>query len=75
MTNCRYEVPEDPHIKPLLEQNIKGEQCAIKGSKSLLKTVTDKDSITYNTALQILEDEVEHEEDLQVVLEDMKLLK
>jgi hypothetical protein len=29
MTNCGYEAPEDPYVEVLLEQNIKGEQCAI----------------------------------------------
>jgi bacterioferritin len=75
MTNCGYESPEDPDVKTLLEQNIKGEQCAIDVYKSLLDTVKEKDQITYNTVLEILEDEVEHEEDLQAILEDIKLMK
>lgn len=75
MTNCGYEAPEDPHVKALLEQNIKGEQCAIDVYRSLLKTVKDKDPVTYNMVLEILEDEVEHEEDLQAILEDVKLMK
>jgi bacterioferritin len=72
MTNCGYEVPEDPNVKILLKQNIKGEQCAINVYKNLLDTVKDKDQITYNMVLEILEDEVEHEEDLQAILEDMQ---
>jgi bacterioferritin len=73
MTNCGYEAPEDPNVRALLEQNIKGEQCAIDVYRSLLEKVKDKDPITYNMALEILEDEVEHEEDLQAILEDMEL--
>jgi bacterioferritin len=34
----------------------------------------DKDPVTYNLALQILEQEVEHEEDLQALLEDFELM-
>ena len=34
----------------------------------------DKDPITYNMILTILEQEVEHEEDLQSLLEDYDLL-
>ncbi len=34
----------------------------------------DKDPITYNLALQIIEQEVEHEEDLQALLEDFELM-
>lgn len=74
-TNCGYETPEDPHVKALLKQNIKGEQCAIDAYKTLLETVKDKDPVTYHMILEILEDEIEHEEDLQAMLEDMKLMK
>jgi bacterioferritin len=75
MTNCGYEAPEDPNVRAVLKQNIKGEQCAIDVYTSLLETVKDKDPVTYNMVLEILEDEVEHEEDLQAILEDMKLIK
>jgi bacterioferritin len=27
MTNCGYDAPKDPFVKPVLEQNIKGERC------------------------------------------------
>jgi bacterioferritin len=75
MTNCGYDAPKDPSVKALLKQNIKGEQCAIEVYKRLLDTVKDKDPITYNMALQILGDELEHEEDLQALLEDIKMTK
>ncbi len=72
MTNCGYDPPEDPYIRSILEQNIKGEQCAIDVYKKLLETTKDKDPVTYNLVLQILQDEVEHEEDLQSLLEDFQ---
>jgi len=75
LTNCGYDTPQNPNVKALLEQNIKGEQCAIDVYNKLLEAVKDKDSVTYNMALEILEDEVEHEEDLQAILEDIKLMK
>ncbi len=28
-SNCGYDAPADPFVKAILEQNIKGEQCAI----------------------------------------------
>jgi len=34
----------------------------------------DKDPVTYNIALQIIEQEIEHEEDLQALLEDFELM-
>jgi len=75
MTNCGYDAPKDPSVKTLLEQNIKGEQCAIEVYQKLLNIVKDKDPITYNMVLEILADEVEHEDDLQTVLEDYKSVK
>ncbi|MBN2483164.1 MAG: ferritin [Candidatus Omnitrophica bacterium] len=71
-TNCGYDAPTDPNTRKLLEQNIKGEQCAITTYKKLLEYVEGKDPITYHLILEILEDEVEHEEDLEAILADMK---
>ncbi len=70
--NCGYDEPSNPATKKLLEQNIKGEQCAIEVYQKLLKMVEGKDPITAHLVLEILEDEVEHEEDLEAILADMK---
>ena len=75
MTNCGYEAPEDPLVKTVLQQNIKGEQCAIDVYRKLTEVVKDKDPVTYFLALEILKDEIEHEEDLQSLLEDIELIK
>jgi bacterioferritin len=74
LTNCTYEPPDDPFVKTLLEQNIRGEQCAISVYHKLMEMTRDKDPVTYNLALQIIEQEVEHEEDLQALLEDFELM-
>ena len=74
MTNCGYDAPDDPYVKIILEQNIKGEQCAIGVYKELLNKTLQGDPVTYNIVLQILEQEVEHEEDLQSLLEDLDLM-
>jgi len=71
-TNCGYDAPTDPNTYKLVEQNIAGEQCAIEVYTKIMDFVKDKDPITYHMALEILEEEVEHEEDLQAILEDMK---
>jgi bacterioferritin len=73
-TNCGYDAPEDPFVKVVLEQNIKGEQCAIGVYNALLRETKDADPITYNIVLQILQDEEEHEEDLQALKEDFELM-
>lgn len=71
-SNCGYDAPTDPNTKTLLIQNIKGEQCAIETYVKILDFVKGKDPITEKMILEILEDEVEHEEDLQAMLEDMQ---
>jgi bacterioferritin len=74
-TNCGYETPDDPSTRTLVNQNIEGEQCAIEVYQKLLGILEGKDPITYNIVLQILQDEVEHEEDLQGILEDMDMME
>jgi bacterioferritin len=58
-----------------LKQNIDGERCAIKVYKKLLNFVKGKDEITYKIVLEILEEEIEHEDDLEGILVDMKMAK
>ena len=73
-SGCGYDAPDDPFVKKVLEQNIKGEQCAILTYRRLVDLTAGKDPVTYNIALQILQDEVEHEEDLQELVEDLQTL-
>jgi bacterioferritin len=73
-TNCGYDEPTDPYVGKILEQNIKGEQCAISVYHALIEEVGMKDPVTYNIVVQILQDEVEHEEDLQALLEDLEMM-
>lgn len=73
-THCGYDAPSDPFVKEILAQNIKGEQCAIDVYQKLLDLVKDKDPVTYNIVLTILQQEVEHEEDLQSLDEDIDSL-
>ncbi|NLI96756.1 MAG: ferritin [Synergistaceae bacterium] len=73
-TNCGYDAPEDPFVAKILEQNIKGEQCAISVYSALAEMTKDKDLLTYNMVLSILQDEVNHEEELQALLEDLAVV-
>lgn len=73
-SGCGYDAPSDPYVGALLDQNIKGEQCAIDTYKKMLEKTQAGDPVTYNLALQILSDEVEHEEDLQALKEDLDIL-
>lgn len=73
-TNCGYDAPTDEYVESILDQNINGERCAIGVYNSLMDYTKDKDMITYNMSLQIMTDEVEHEEDLQALREDLDLM-
>ena len=74
LSPCKYDAPTDPFVGTLLDQNIEGEQCAINTYKHLMDVTKDKDMVTYNIALTILTQEVEHEEDLQSLREDLTLM-
>ncbi len=73
-TGCGYDAPTDPDVRALLKQNIAGEQCAISTYKKILDYTKDKDHATYDMALQIMEDEIEHEEDLEAIVEDIQIM-
>ena len=73
-SNCSYEAPVDPYVLEVLKQNVDGERCAIGVYKKLMDITKDKDVVTYELALQILQDEVEHEEDLQALQEDFEMM-
>ena len=70
-TNCGYDAPEDFDVLSILNQAIKGEQCAISTYNEILDMTREKDIITYDMVSTILADEVEHEEDLQALYDDI----
>ncbi len=70
-TNCGYEEPKDFDVVSILEDSIKGEQCAISVYSELADMTRDKDIVTYDIVSEILADEVEHEEDLQALHDDI----
>ena len=74
LTTCGYEAPVDHYVEVILEQNIKGEQCAIRVYNELLDITRVADPVTYNIILTIISDEVEHEEDLSSLKEDLELM-
>jgi bacterioferritin len=70
-TNCGYDAPKSFDVIKILEDAIKGEQCAIGIYSKLADFTKDKDIVTYDIVSQILADEVEHEEDLQALHDDI----
>ena len=74
--NCAYLPPKDFDVRKILSQNIKGEQCAINVYQKILdKLKGTKDYLTFEMVRQILADEVEHEQDLEDLMDDIKSLK
>jgi bacterioferritin len=73
-SGCGYEPPDDEYVKIILNQNINGERCAISYYNDLMVKTRDKDIVTFTMVTTILQQEVEHEEDLQSLLEDLELM-
>lgn len=63
-TNCIYDASPNSYDAKMPEQNIKGGQCAVNVYEKITDIIKDKDIITYDPAFKILQNEVEHAEDL-----------
>ncbi len=70
-SSCGYLPPADPTVDTLLEQNLKGERCAISVYSHILDYVRGKDMLTGHIVRHILEEEVEHEQDLEDLQNDI----
>lgn len=72
---CAYEAPTDPYIEVILEQNLRGERCAIDRYQEIADFTNGKDHATYQMAVQILNDELEHEHDIEAWITDLTRMK
>jgi bacterioferritin len=72
---CDYDAPTDPYIETILEQNLKGERCAIKRYNEIATFTAGKDHITHQMATQILAEEIEHENDIEDWITDIDRMK
>jgi bacterioferritin len=62
--------PKDPRdISGIVNTVIEAERGAIAVYNTLLKKTAGKDPVTYNLILHILEEEIEHEDDFEGILE------
>jgi len=75
LTTCGFIPPTNPNSIELLKQNLKGERCAIGIYNNLLKKLKDKDNQTFHMIVHILKDEVEHEADLEAIMDDIEMSK
>ena len=72
---CKYDAPDDPYVEVILEQNLKGERCAIQRYKEIADFTNGKDHTTHQMATTILNEELEHENDIEEWLTDIKRMK
>lgn len=72
---CAYEAPTDPYIEEILKQNLNGERCAISRYQDIAEMTNGKDYSTYQMAVTILNEEIEHEEDIEAWIKDIERLK
>lgn len=71
---CGYAPPEDPFVRAVLAQNLTAERCAIGVYDGLIREVGGKDAATCDIITEILQDELEHEEDIEGLLYDLDAL-
>ena len=72
---CDYEEPTDPYVEEILNQNLKGERCAIQRYQDIADFTAGKDHATHQMAIQIMNDELEHEEDIEAWINDLEIMK
>jgi bacterioferritin len=72
---CKYDAPDDPYVEVILEQNLKGERCAIQRYKEIADFTNGKDHTTHQMATTILNEELEHENDIEDWITDIRRMK
>lgn len=75
LARCDYDEPNDPYVEIILNQNLKGERCAIQRYQEIAEFTYGKDHITYQIATTILNEELEHEEDIESWITDLNRMK
>ncbi|MDT8390830.1 MAG: ferritin-like domain-containing protein [Lentisphaeria bacterium] len=75
LSQCAYEAPEDPYTEVILTQNLNGERCAIKRYKGIADFTNGKDHTTHQMATNILNEELEHEQDIEDWIADLNRIK
>lgn len=75
MARCQYESPTDGYVDVILEQNLRGERCAIKRYEEIAAYTHAIDYTTYSMAVDILEEELEHESDIIDFQNDLATMK
>jgi bacterioferritin len=75
LSRCDYEEPTDPYIEEILKQNLNGERCAIQRYKEIADYTSGKDHTTHQIVTNILNEELEHEQDIEDWLNDLDRMR
>lgn len=75
LASCPYQEPKDLYIERILEQNLQSERCAIAHYQKIADYTMGKDHVTYQMVVTILNQEMEHENDIEDWIIDLKLIK
>lgn len=75
LSGCDYDEPVDPYVETILQQNLKGERCAIQRYQNIAEFTYGKDHATHQIAINILNEELEHEEDIESWIADLDRMK
>lgn len=75
LSKCAYEVPNDPYVEAILKQNLEGERCAIQRYKGIADFTNGKDHTTHQMATTILNEELEHEQDIEDWILDINRMR
>lgn len=72
--HCKYDAPTKTDTKHLVTQNLASERCAIKRYQEICDMCFGKDFITFHMARHILQEEIEHEQEMEDFLTDFSTL-
>lgn len=75
LARCDYDEPTDPYVEAVLTQNLKGERCAIQRYKELADFTNGLDHTTHQMVTTILNEELEHEQDIEDWITDIERMK
>ena len=69
---CGYDAPHDDFIMSLLQQNLDSERCAINRYQQICEICFGKDFETFKISQKILHEELDHEQDWEDFINDLK---
>ena len=73
LAHCKYLPPKNPNTCALLEENLESERCAVGRYEGICDLTHGKDYETFRISEKILKEEIEHEQELEDFIHDIKL--